>query len=185
MMKKRMRMRMEAAWPTSFFVLLEENGRIEGIVFCRFWKEYREDGRSERARRREYERRRRLGRFTIGNERKSEEIGAEKSEDRVHESGLEDASKEQIEEILLDARREELAEIGCLDVEDIEDDDFAQFEIQMKGVVSLGKKKPNGGGSGEARDSFRWIFEDRNCTRSSLRGCILLTRRSRLDDKQR
>ena len=57
------------------------------------------------------------------------------------ESGLEDASKEQIEEILLDARREELADIGGVDVEDIEDDDFAQFEIQMKGVVSLGKKK--------------------------------------------
>jgi len=58
------------------------------------------------------------------------------------ESGLEDASKERIEEILLDARREELADIGGLDVEDIEDDNFAQFEIQMKGVVSLGKKKP-------------------------------------------
>ena len=57
------------------------------------------------------------------------------------ESGLEDASKEQIEEILLDARREELADIGGVDVEDIEDDNFAQFEIQMKGVVSLGKKK--------------------------------------------
>ena len=74
------------------------------------------------------------------------------------ESGLEDASKEQIEEILLDARREELAEIGGLDVEDIEDDDFAQFEIQMKGVVSLGKKKPNGGGSGETHATLSLDF---------------------------
>ena len=35
-----------------------------------------------------------------------------------------------------------MADIGGLVVEDIEDDNLAQFEIQMKGVVSLGKKKP-------------------------------------------
>jgi ATP-dependent RNA helicase DHX57 len=59
------------------------------------------------------------------------------------ESGLDDATKEQIEDILLDSRREELADIAGCDVEDIDDVNFAQFEIQMKGVVSLGKKKPS------------------------------------------